>query len=462
MTLDLASRFNIDGVNFDKLITEGQIRILCALTKREHKRIEILCSTQYGKSLVVALACIILACILRKRVVIVAPSAGKAKIIMRYVIQHLGDNHIFENELEPDSKLDRLRLEGGKERLSFRNGGAIFIISANENNSKKKIESAMGEGADEVILDEACLISDEVEATIFRMIAGKGAGAVYCKIGNPFYRLPPYSHFWNSWNDPKYHRIFIDSDLATQEKRYSEEFLEEARLKPFFDILFLCEFPEEDTIDPQGYRPLVLMKDLKYGITVDILKDIIRKDISNGGLKYQLRIGCDIGGGGDYNVYVARYGAFACVLGKNRANDTMVNISELERLAEEWKDLGFSWEGVNIDDIGVGRGVSDRLLEKGYSINSVNVGTSSLDKSKYANLKAELFWKLRLWTIDNNSRLDSLSEWQQITWIRYKTSSDKQVKIEPKEDLKKRSGKSPDFAEALMLTFYERTIIGFI
>jgi hypothetical protein len=36
------------------------------------------------------------------------------------------------------------------------------------------------------------------------------------------------------------------------------------------------------------------------------------------------------------------------------------------------------------------------------------------------------------------------------------------VKIEPKEDLKKRSGKSPDFAEALMLTFYERTIIGFI
>jgi phage I-like protein len=37
-------------------------------------------------------------------------------------------------------------------------------------------------------------------------------------------------------------------------------------------------------------------------------------------------------------------------------------------------------------------------------------------------------------------------------WIKYKVSSDKVIQIEPKQQLKARTGKSPDVAEALMLT----------
>ena len=36
------------------------------------------------------------------------------------------------------------------------------------------------------------------------------------------------------------------------------------------------------------------------------------------------------------------------------------------------------------------------------------------------------------------------------------------MKIEPKIDLKKSTGKSPDFAEAIMLTFYEPPFVGVI
>lgn len=42
---------------------------------------------------------------------------------------------------------------------------------------------------------------------------------------------------------------------------------------------------------------------------------------------------------------------------------------------------------------------------------------------------------------------------RQLTWIKYKVNTDKVLQIEPKEDLKQRTGKSPDFAEAFMLTF---------
>ena len=461
MALSLCEDFVLDSKNFRDVVTNGQLTIFNALVSGKHKRIEILCSTQYGKSITVGLACLELACILNKKVVIVAPSAPKAKIIMRYVIDHLGDSPEFENQLEAETKLERLRLEGSKEKLSFRGGGCIFVISGNENNSKKKIESAMGEGAEIVIMDEACLISDEVEATIFRMIAGKGVNAVYCKIGNPFYRLPPYSHFWSSWNDPNYYRIFIDDRIAIEEGRYSDEFLLEAKTKPFYEILYKCEFPDEDSIDPEGFRPLITSKYIKYGVNCDIMKAIIKKEKEKGELKHELKLGCDIGAGGDSNVYLLRYGNYACVESSNHSNDTMTNVSEIERIAEEWKDYGFEWSNVNIDDIGVGRGVSDRLKEKGYNINGVSVGMPATEKDKFANIKAELYWKVREWAMNEESRLDTRREWEQLTWIRYKVSSDKQVKIEPKDKLKKASGKSPDFAEALMLSFYDSPYVGF-
>ena len=41
---------------------------------------------------------------------------------------------------------------------------------------------------------------------------------------------------------------------------------------------------------------------------------------------------------------------------------------------------------------------------------------------------------------------------RQLAQIKYKTSTDKVLPIEPKEELKKRFGKSLDYAEALMVT----------
>jgi hypothetical protein len=40
----------------------------------------------------------------------------------------------------------------------------------------------------------------------------------------------------------------------------------------------------------------------------------------------------------------------------------------------------------------------------------------------------------------------------QLPWIRYKVSSDKVIQTETEQQLKARTGKSPDVAEALMLT----------
>lgn len=53
----------------------------------------------------------------------------------------------------------------------------------------------------------------------------------------------------------------------------------------------------------------------------------------------------------------------------------------------------------------------------------------------------------------NGGKIRSDPHWEQLAGIKYKVSTDKVLQIEPKEELKERTGKSPDFFEAFMLTF---------
>jgi hypothetical protein len=457
--LKLAGLFIVNDLKGSEVITEGQLRIFEAIIFRTHKRVQIICSTQYGKSLWVALACLIVACVQGKRIAVVAPSDEKAKLIMRYFVEHLGDHVLFSSKLEKNTRLERLKQEESKERIILNNGGGIFVISAQQKNASASIEAAMGQGAEIVIGDEYGLIQDRTEATIFRMIAGKGPDAFYCKIGNPFYSMLPYTHFKESWESLRYHRIFIDYVQALAEGRYSYDFIEEAKRKPLFDVLFGCEFPPEDVMDEKGYLPLVLSKWFRFGITPEILKGIIEKDLeSEKGLRWKVKGGGDISGGGDRNYYVVRYGRFACRIAENVSEDTMTQVAEIQRIAEEYH---IRPEDFNIDDIGVGHGVTDRLHELGFMVNGVNVGESARDSDTFFNKKAELCWEARNWFLDPEHRIDEHDDWSELTWLRYKTVSDRRVQMEPKPDLKKRTKKSPDCAEAFYLTFDEAPFVGF-
>ena len=460
---NLANFFYVDGKPGGEVITEGQLHIFGSIIMRIHKRVEIICSTQYGKSLWVALACLIVSAVQGKVIVIVAPSKEKAKIIMRYYIEHLGDSSLLFSKLEKNSRLERLRQEENKERIMLNNGGGIFVVSADQKNSKKSVEAAMGQGAEIVIEDESCLLEDNTEATIYRMLGGKGEEGFYCKIGNPFYSAPPNSHFYRSWLQVlKYHRIFIDYNQAIKEGRYLPEFIEEARAKPLFDILYGCTFPDLDIMDKDGFRALVLPEQIKFGVSPEIILNAMNKaKEQNGGvLKIKPKLGCDIGGGGDKNVRTLRWGKMASVVGENQSNDTMTNVTEIE---DDMAKFGVLAEDVSIDDIGIGRGVSDRMKEKGHNVNAVNVGEPAVfDPDSFSNLKAELCWEARKWIMDSESRFDERDEWIQLTWLKYKTISDRKIQMEPKQKLKERTGQSPDHAESFYLTFVQAPFVGFV
>lgn len=112
----------------------------------------------------------------------------------------------------------------------------------------------------------------------------------------------------------------------------------------------------------------------------------------------------------------------------------------------------------NVDVIGVGAGVYDRLNEDGCPCTPINVSEKPNDEEHFVNVRAEEFWNLRI-RFQNGlidlSRLsrelyDRLSG--ELTAIIYEFASNGKIKIEEKAKMKERTGHSPDVADMLMLS----------
>jgi len=436
------------------MFSTTQLRIFEDIITRKYPRIQVILPTQYGKSLVVACGLIIRAVVFDEKWIIVAPSEKKAKIIMGYVIEHLFDNPFFYTQLVDDDVLrfKKLKREKSKNKITFNRGGSIETLTLDSRNSQKSLEAAMGFGGPNIVLDESSLVDDPLYSSVKRMLGGHKDNFMF-EIGNPFYR----NHFHRTWTTAKnYHKIFLDYHGAIKEGRFDANFIDEMRDEAFFDVYYECKFPDEDMIDSKGYRQL---------LTSDVVNRLIVKQLDMTKVKGIPHLGADIGGGGDYNAFIKRWSNAARVHSKNRSNDTMMNVTEMQDFYAEDADL--EYENMHIDDIGIGRGVTDRCKELDMDINGVSAGsTKGVDTLKYQNIKAKLSWQLRKWIMNDCTQLEEhvinhKSVWDQLTWIKYKVNSDKQVKIEPKSDLVRRTNKSPDFYEGLMLSKYQRPYIGF-
>lgn len=425
--LKLLSLFKIDGKPASEQITEGQLLIFGALVLRKSNRINILTSTQYGKSLIVALACLVLSCIDGEMICIPAPSQDKARIIMRYYLEHMADHPIFFAQLEKGVLLDRLLMETSKDRMRLKNKGGVFILSVEAKNSQKGFAAAMGEGAKIVIEDEACLIPDPIESTIFRMMAGK-KDIMYVKIGNPFYR----NHFYKSYQDPTYLQIFIDFKQGLKEGRYDYDFIEEARTKPNFDVLFACLFPVEGSTGKDGYIRLITDRELE---TVSV------PSATHSGYKI---LGVDPAAGGDNSAIVLKSSNFQEVLFNQQLENTMDLfgvIADLYRVHQA--------DYIVVDKTGVGQGVYDRLRSAEYPVRGVSFGEKSEDE-QFQNLKAEWHWRERQWLL-SGGRLIANRGWQEFGYVKYK-NKDGKIIIQPKEDLLKEGLLSPNCVDAAVLT----------
>lgn len=113
---------------------------------------------------------------------------------------------------------------------------------------------------------------------------------------------------------------------------------------------------------------------------------------------------------------------------------------------------------VNIDETGVGAGVVDILRHKegelSATINGINFSQKPIDSNRYANIVTEMMFDLKRVLSDSDVCIPDHEETvAELTGRIYRIDNKSKLRVETKEEYKKRIGKSPDFADAFMLMF---------
>jgi len=131
-----------------------------------------------------------------------------------------------------------------------------------------------------------------------------------------------------------------------------------------------------------------------------------------------------------------------------KSRDSMKVVSILTMLLDRHKpDVTFS-------DVGsMGGPIGDRLRQLGYHCIDVGFGHDADNKARYANKATEMWARMREWLMNGGSIQDDNALDEELTNREYGHDKKDRLILESKKEMKKRIGHSPDWADALALTF---------
>jgi hypothetical protein len=299
------------------------------------------------------------------------------------------------------------------------------------------------------IFDEASGVPDE----IFKAIEGSAQGEnVYViLVGNPLRRS---GYFYDTFHDDSeyWHLITLDArNSALASKKQHERWLNRyGRDSLEYRVKAMGEFP---------------LSDVDTLIAANMLEDAMKRK--------QEAVGEIVWG-----LDPARFGVDECALAKRKGN-VITEITTLKGKTESTQLVGWLINEIRktpkkerptricVDSIGLGGPIADFLREKeevsDIRFEDVNVANKSSDPAKYHRLRDELWCLYRDWFIDEDPTIpDDKLLYSQTSSIKYKFHSNGSIKIESKDEMKKRGQRSPDRADAVCLTFNRKLDLTFI
>lgn len=300
------------------------------------------------------------------------------------------------------------------------------------------------------VLDEAQGLADEIYTGVESSMVGAGARCL--ALGNP---LCPVGQFFESFKSPVWTPIKMAAErhpnivegrevipggitrewMADRKREWGES-------DPRYVARVLGEFPQENEnalvllawVDAALARPVPAVDEASLILAVDVARY-----------------------GTDRTVLLIRDRRAIREVVVRRQQSTMETAGQTKALAQQWN---IPAARVRIDDTGLGGGVTDRLREIDFGVQPVNFGEKASDPDRFANLRAECYWRLREaldperpdGLLSADKRFGDVLREAAVPLFSY--SSRGQIKIEAKEDVKARSsGQSPDLADALAMTF---------
>jgi len=432
--IKLMARYRDDPVAFAREVAgiepdEWQVELLDAVAAPAIRRISVRSGHGVGKSTGVALAAVwhVLMRVPSKTVV-TAPTSSQlfdaCFAEMKNVAKRLKPP--FDNLLE--LKSDRIELKSHPEST---------FISCRTSRAEQP-EALAGVHSPSVLL-----IADEasgIPSSVFEAASGSMSGhsATTILTGNPTRNTGFFYDTHNRLRDDWYtmHVSCVDSP------RVSEDFVEDMKRRygedsPAYHVRVLGNFPpsEEDTVIPVSLIEHAMANDIKvHEDTIAIWGlDVARQ-------------------GGDASVLAKRQGPVIHPLTVWRNLDLMQLTGAVKAEYDAMPPSKRPAE-IIVDSNGFGAGVLDRLRELGLPARGLNVSERAMAKDTYLNLRAELWFKMKMYLEGMDVSLprdDAL--YAELAAPRYHFTSAGKLQVESKDSMKKRGVASPDRADAVALS----------
>jgi len=290
-----------------------------------------------------------------------------------------------------------------------------------------------------IIFDEASAISDIIWETVEGATTDKDTEILWCAFGNP---TRPSGRFFDCFN--RYRRFWTGKQIDSRTVRISNKKL----LQDWID-----QYGEDSDFvkaHVRGIFPDAATDQLISRAIVETArqrgKTIERDSYKN----LPIVFGVDPAWtGDDLLVCYMRQGNYSKVLLTiPKQDDDTIVAGKLARLADEYgMDHGFI-------DQGWGTGIYSYLKSLGHGADWTLVSFASKPNDEYyLNKRAEIWGELRQWLKDGGTIEDREDVFSDLIGPQAWINRSNRLQLESKEDMKERGLPSPNFGDALALTF---------
>lgn len=301
------------------------------------------------------------------------------------------------------------------------------------------------------VVDEASGVADNIMEAILGTLSGMENKLLMC--GNP---TRTSGVFYDSHHRDRmdYHTLKVSSydsvrtnkdNIASLLRKYGKD-SDAARVRVFGDFpkaepdAFISLFEVEKATRRKVYLDDEGKQDIPYGAVLSIGVDVARF-------------------GSDETTIFSRIGKKVLSFERFQGQDTMettgMALKTARELMREYSKLHCT---INVDDTGVGGGVTDRLnevvYEEGFNItvNACNNGAKANDGESYDDWGSES-WAVVKELLEDIEIPNDDELVAQLTSRKYHFTSKGKIKLESKKEMKSRGLPSPDRADGLVLAF---------
>lgn len=382
-------------------------------------------------------------------VITIAPSWAQVNGIVWSYIRESGRRAGFSGILEtPRWKInDRIQAYG----LSPRKSSDLDLTTLQGRHNENLL----------VILDEAAGLPRPLWDTVRGLAVSKNNKIL--AVGNPIEQAGP---FWDASQNPMWSHIRL-SCLQHPNVIEGTEVIPGAVTREWVDDRCIEWAIEVDPYTPESieipwngkwFKPLPIFLAKVLGIAPEMAEDQLIKlswvsaaqDLFIDERSNETVIGFDPAPrGGDDNAMCIRRGNKVISIKRRKSINTIELVEWLQNEAAENNAVK-----IYVDDVGPGIGVTDYGRKVGLPIVAVNFSKSASQKKRFANLRAECWWRVRELLREGKMELprDRMLEGDLVA-PKFSQDNLGRILLESKDDIRLRINRSPDSGDALALTY---------